>query len=87
MYIFIFKFVQIYTYMNIHIQVTSTQNQLNHSTKTILEPLFYYVAALPYHVIYCTDKKNNKVYMYMVLYIYELYIYIYLLVSFECVYM
>lgn len=24
------------------------------------DPLFYYVAALPYHVIYCTNKKNDK---------------------------
>ena len=24
------------------------------------EPLFYYVEAYPYHVIYCTRKKNNK---------------------------
>ena len=23
-------------------------------------PLFYYVAALPYHVVYCTNKKYNK---------------------------
>jgi hypothetical protein len=23
-------------------------------------PLFYYVAALPYHVVYCTNKMNNK---------------------------
>lgn len=25
-----------------------------------MAPLFYYVAALPYHVVYCTAKKNNK---------------------------
>jgi Exostosin family len=24
------------------------------------DPLFFYVAALPYHVIYCTNKKNDK---------------------------
>ena len=24
------------------------------------EPLFYYLETLPYHVIYCTKKKNNK---------------------------
>jgi hypothetical protein len=24
------------------------------------EPLFYYVEAFPYHVVYCTNKRNNK---------------------------
>lgn len=31
-----------------------------HGALNSSEPLFYYVAALPYHVIYCTNKKNNK---------------------------
>lgn len=26
----------------------------------ISDPLFFYVSALPYHVIYCTNKKNDK---------------------------
>lgn len=26
----------------------------------VRDPLFFYVAALPYHVIYCTNKKNDK---------------------------
>ena len=30
------------------------------SLGAMVEPLFYYVAALPYHVVYCTNKRRHK---------------------------
>lgn len=43
--------------------VPSTYNHPNLSTETstlLSEPLLFYLAAVPYHAIYCTNKKNNK---------------------------
>ena len=36
------------------------QPEINQRNDIVSGPLFYYIEALPYHVIYCTTKKNDK---------------------------
>jgi Exostosin family len=47
--------------MSFHFSPLWTPDFNSPSAHTLVtDPLFFYVAALPYHAIYCTNKKNDK---------------------------
>ena len=41
-------------------RTTDSQSRESADERLASDPLFFYVAALPYHKIYCTRKKNNQ---------------------------